>query len=82
MILTGKVGYIKRRPKAHKLEGITTKQHSGYVMAMYPKPYPNTAQQKKASAAAKECGIKTGISRKDLVDKMINCMGAKMRKQK
>ena len=54
MILTGKVGYIKRRPKAHRLEGITTKQHSGYVMAMYPAPYPKTAQQRKAGNVAKE----------------------------
>jgi hypothetical protein len=80
MILTGKVGYIKRRPKAHRLEGITTKQHSGYVMAMYPAPYPKTAQQRKAGNVAKECGIHTGISRSALVKAMIDCVGPKMRK--
>jgi len=80
MILTGKVGYIKRRPKAHRLEGITTKQHSGYVMAMYPGPYPKTAQQRKAGNVARECGIRSGISRGALVKAMIECVGPKMRK--
>ena len=81
MILTGKVGYIKRRPKAHRLEGITTKQHSGYVMSMYPSPYPKTAQQRKAGNVARECGIHVGISRGALVKAMIDCVGPKMRKQ-
>lgn len=80
MILTGKVGYIKRRPRAHKLEGITTKQHAGFVLAQYPRPYPKTSQQRKVSNVAAECGIKKGISRRDLVSKMIDCVGPKMRK--
>ena len=80
MILTGKIGYVKRRPKPHKLEGITTRQHSGFVLAMYPAKYPKTAPQKKVSNVAAECGIKKGISRRDLVTKMIDCVGPKMRK--
>lgn len=80
MILTGKVGYIKRRPKPHKLGPITTRQHSGFVLAMYPHPYPKTSQQRKVSNVAKECGIKKGINRNDLVSKMIDCVGPKMRK--
>ena len=80
MILTGKVGYIKRRPKAHRLEGITTHQHSGFVLASYPAPYPKTSQQRKAGNAARECGIHTGISRGALVKAMVECMGPKMRK--
>ena len=80
MILTGKVGYIKRRPKAHKLEDITTKQHSGFVLASYPSPYPINAPQRKVRNVAAECGIKKGIGRRDLVNKMIDCVGPKMRK--
>jgi predicted transcriptional regulator len=80
MILTGKIGYIKRRPKAHKLEDITTHQHSGMVLAMLPSSYPMTAPQRKVSNVAKECGIKTGMNRRDLIHKMIDCVGPKMKK--
>jgi hypothetical protein len=74
MILTTMPGYIKRRPAPHKLEGITTRQHEGYVLAKYPRDYPITAPQRRVKNAAKTCGIKKGISRRDLVDKMINCI--------
>lgn len=80
MILTGKVGYVKRRPRAHKLDDITTRQHSGFVMSSYPRKYPLTRMQKKVKDVASECGIKTGMSRRDLVHKMIDCVGPKMRK--
>ena len=80
MILTGKIGYIKRRPKAHKLEDIMTTQHAGFVLAMMPAHYPITAPQRKVRNVAGECGIKKGISRRDLVHKMIDCVGPKMRK--
>lgn len=80
MILTTVPGYIKRRPKSHKLGNITTRQHSGFVLAMYPKSYPITAPQRKVRDVAHDCGIKKGISRNDLVAKMIDCVGPKMRK--
>lgn len=80
MILTGKIGYIKSRPRPHKLEDITTKQHSGFVLASYPRDYPLTPQQKKVKNVASECGLKTGMNRRDLVHKMIDCVGPKMRK--
>jgi hypothetical protein len=78
MILTTRPGYVKSRPKAHKLEGITTKQHEGFVLAKYPRDYPLTSQQKKVKDAARGCGIKKGISRRELVDKMVNCMPGKL----
>jgi hypothetical protein len=71
------LGYAKRRPKSHKMEGITTKTHPGYVISSYPRPYPMTSQQKKVKEAAKSCGIKKGMTRKSLVDKMINCVSGK-----
>ncbi len=80
MIITNvkKFGYMKSRPKAHKLEGITTKQHGGMVLSAYPRPYPITSQQKKVRDAAKACDIHKGMKRSDLVDKMVNCMKGKI----
>jgi hypothetical protein len=74
MILKSAPGYIKTRPRPHKLEGITTKQHEGFVMAKYPKAYPITAPQRKVRDAARTCGIKKGMSRNDLVNKMRSCI--------
>ena len=80
MILTTMPGYIKSRPKPHKLGPITTRQHSGYVLVKFPRDYPITAQQRKVRDVARECGIHTGISRNELVTKMVDCVGPKMRK--
>lgn len=77
MILTTLPGYIKSRPGPHKLEGITTRQHEGYVLAKFPRDYPITAPQKKVRDAAKACGIKKGMSRKSLVDAMVGCIPGK-----
>ncbi len=74
MILTTMPGYIKSRPRPHKLEGITTRQHEGYVLAKFPKDYPLTAPQRKVKNAASTCGIRKGISRRELVDKMRTCI--------
>jgi hypothetical protein len=74
MILKTAPGYIKTRPRPHRLEGITTKQHEGFVLAKYPKPYPITAPQRKVRDAARSCGIKKGMSRGDLVNKMRTCI--------
>jgi hypothetical protein len=71
------LGYAKRRPRAHKLEGITTKTHAGFVIASYPRDYPKTAQQKKVGEAAKSCGIKKGMSRSALVTAMRTCIPGK-----
>ena len=80
MILKSAPGYIKHSPKSHKLEGITTKDHHSFVLSKYPRKYPKNAPQKKVASVAKDCGIKKGISRRDLVAKMIDCVGPKMRK--
>jgi hypothetical protein len=71
------VGYFKSRPAPHKLEGITTRQHSGIVLTAYPKDYPLTSQQKKVRDAARSCGIHTGISRSALVKAMTECIPGK-----
>ena len=70
-------GYFKGRPGPHKLEGIRTKQHSGMVLAAYPRDYPATSQQKKVRDAARACGIKKGMSRSALVTAMVDCIPGK-----
>ena len=77
MILTTMPGYIKSRPRPHKLEGYTTRQHEGYVLAKFPKDYPLTSPQKRVKEVAKACGIHKGMSRKSLVDAMKGCVASK-----
>jgi hypothetical protein len=50
------------------------------VLAWRPKAYGKTAQQVKAGNVARECGIHKGINRQELRNKMITCVGPKMRK--
>lgn len=71
------VGYLKTRPKAHKLEGITTRSHGGLVLASFPKDYPLNSAQKKVKEAAKACGIHKGMSRSALVTAMTQCIPSK-----
>lgn len=71
------IGYLKSRPRAHKLENITTKQHSGFVISSNPKPYPLNAPQRKVKEAAKACGIHKGMSRAALVTAMTTCIPGK-----
>lgn len=72
--------YIKNRPGPHRLEGTTTHRHAGFVLSRLPKDYPITAQQKRVRDAARECGIKPGMSRSALVTAMKTCIPEKLRK--
>ena len=69
--------YIKSRPGPHRLEGITTRQHAGFVLSRLPKDYPLTAPQRRVKEAAKACGIHTGMSRSALVTAMKDCISGK-----
>jgi hypothetical protein len=44
------------------------------IVRQRPRSYPLTSQQKKIKAACAYCGIKKGISRAELVEKMMNCI--------
>ena len=78
MILKSASGYyLKSRPRPHRLEGITTKQHAGFVLSRLPKPYPLNGPQKRVREAARACGIKTGMSRAALVTAMRTCIPGK-----
>ena len=51
----------------------------GFVFSRRPRSYPMTSQQKKLKEVVHSCGIKKGISRGELMQLMINCVGPKMR---
>ena len=55
-------GYFKRRPAPHRLEGLTTRQHPGMVLASFPAEYAITAPQRRVRDAARACGIKKGMA--------------------
>jgi len=46
----------------------------GFVLSLRPRRYKTTPQQARVSEAAEHCGIKKGITRAELVDKMRNCI--------
>lgn len=74
------LGYIKSRPKAYESDGMTVGGNKGFVLASYPRDYPLTPQQKKVRDVAAKCNIKKGISRRELREAMVNCVGPEMRK--
>ena len=71
----------KRRPKAYKARdaAYSTGGNNGYYIAARPGPYPRTSQQQKVAALADKCGIHKGISKRELQEKMVSCIGPGMR---
>jgi hypothetical protein len=77
MIITN---LVKRsRPKRYKAKDApyAVGGNHGVVLAMYPKPYPKTPQQKKIGDAARACGIKAGIGKTELMKAMKECIPTK-----
>lgn len=56
--------------------------HKGFVVSSRPREYPLTEQQKRFKKALEFCEIKKGITRKELTDKMVNCLPAYFAKKK
>ncbi len=52
----------------------------GFVLSLRPRRYKTTKQQNTMREAAESCGIKKGITRKELVDKMVHCLPEYYRK--
>ena len=46
----------------------------GVIIAMKPRPYPKTAQQRRVANAAKACDIKSGMKKADLMTAMKDCI--------
>jgi len=72
----------KRRPKAYRAVDAPyiVGGNRGYYIAALPRPYPLNAPQRKVKNVATECGIRSGISKRDLMTAMKECVGPRMRK--
>ena len=54
----------------------------GFVLSLRPRRYRTTEQQETMREAAKVCNITKGITRRELVDKMVNCIPEFYRKRR
>lgn len=72
---------IKNKPKSYKAKDAAYRVggNAGFFIALPPKKYPLTAQQKKVKEVAVKCGIKAGISKDALQKAMKECVGPAMR---
>ena len=71
---------VKRsRPRRYKAKDApyAVGGNHGVYLALYPKPYPKTSQQKKIGEAARACVIKAGMSKGDLMNAMKDCIPGK-----
>lgn len=68
--------YVKSRPTTYEASDAAypTGGNSGMVLARMPNDYPLNSQQRKVKDAAEACGIKPGISKSELQEKMKNCI--------
>jgi len=71
----------RRRPKAYRAVDAPYQVggNKGYYMSSFPRAYPITPQQRKVKNAARECGIHAGISKRELMTAMKECIPGKMR---
>jgi hypothetical protein len=72
----------KRRPRQYRaVDGAyAVGGNPGFYIASRPRAYPKTSQQRKVATVAAECGIHKGISKRELMTKMVECVGPKMRR--
>ena len=63
------------------MEELTARKEIFYVRKR-PAKYPLTQHQKDLIEASKECGIEKGISRHDLITRMVNCVPDKYKEVK
>ena len=59
-----------------------TKKKRGAFVRKRPSEYPVTEAQTNLLKSAEYCGIKKGITRKELMDKMVNCVPEYFKKLK
>jgi len=55
--------------------------HRGFLIRQRPRRYPRTEQQRRFSEALTFCGIEKGISKKELMEKMVTCLPQFYRKE-
>lgn len=67
---------VKRRPKSYRARDAAYRVggNRGFYIASLPRKYPLNAPQRRVRDAAIRCGIRKGISKAELMDKMVNCI--------
>ncbi len=72
----------KRRPKAYRAVDAPygVGGNKGFYIAAFPRAYPITSSQRKVKEVARECGIHSGISKRELMTAMKECVSTRMRK--
>lgn len=67
---------LKSRPARYKAKDApyATGGNRGFYIAALPKPYPKNAPQRIIGKLAETCGIKSGMSKTDLMNKMKDCL--------
>ena len=74
--------YKKGAPKRYRARdaAYAVGGNGGIIISFKPRPYPMTRQQARVRDVAEKCGIKSGMSKADLMNKMKDCVGPAMRK--
>lgn len=74
--------YPKHRPKAYRAVDAPYQVggNKGFYIAAFPRAYPITSQQRKVQTVARECGIHSGIAKRELMNAMKECVGTHMRR--
>ena len=67
---------LKSRPASYKAKDAPYRVggHRGFYIAALPRPYPTSRPQKVIKKLAETCGIKSGISKSELMTKMKECV--------
>lgn len=83
MRVTGNALVKRSAPRRYKAKDApyAVGGNGGIIIAMRPKPYPKTAQQRRVGEAAKACGIKKGMSKSELMKAMVDCIPGKFGKR-
>ena len=74
--------FPKRRPKQYRAVDApyAVGGNKGYYIASFPRAYPISGPQRKVKNVATECGIHSGISKRELMTAMKECVGPRMRR--
>ena len=72
----------RRRPKQYRAVDApyAVGGNKGYYMASFPRAYPMTLQQRRVRDVARECGIRSGMSKRELMTQMKECVGPGMKR--
>ena len=72
----------RRRPKAYRAHDAPygVGGNKGFYLAAFPRAYPISAPQRKVKNVAAECGIHSGIGKRELMTAMKECVGPRMRR--